>query len=61
MISPADVSNSTDMLQLMFPREQGWIDGSEVAVDLFRVQSRQVKHEVSSSAPEAASGKIVIG
>jgi hypothetical protein len=49
------------MLQLMFPREQGWIDGSEVAVDLFRVQSRQVKHEVSSSAPEAASGKIVIG
>jgi hypothetical protein len=37
VISPADVSNSTDMPQLIFLQEQGWIDGSEVAVDLFRV------------------------
>jgi hypothetical protein len=47
VISPADVSSSTDMMRLIFPTKHGWIDGSEVAVDLFRVQARWVEHEIA--------------
>jgi hypothetical protein len=52
VISPADVSNSTDMLKLVLPQDQGWIDGSEVGVDLFRVHAMGRARDV---APEACS------